>query len=256
MVFLLLALSACDRLDAATGVVDDLGDTTVAQAIYLGADLPPGVTLPEDSGIYTSLCKVFLAEVADASDVSDAPVSGAKVSFLAGNTGKLPFAEDDDGEYLLYSTDGLEYTPGQDAVVRFEVAGEAGELHIKAPEAPSFTVSDGLRAHEPAQITVTEGRFPNLVAMVYDLDHDVQSWDNVPDDVETSAELNPADSEPITTLAIPGEAFLRASTYVIGVAGLNTAAAEDMTGVNGAMSAFAAGQLAIQVVSVDAAVGP
>jgi hypothetical protein len=248
----LLALAGCDRLEAASSVVDQFGDTTVAQAVFLGADIPDGVELPEESGIYSSYCKVFLAEVADAGDVSDSPLGGASVSFMAPSTGKLPFAETDVGEYRLYSTDGLVYDPGENVRVQFTAGGEAGALEMDVPEAPEFTVPSSIHEGEAVVAEITAGEFPNLVAWVYDVANDHQTWDDIPDDVDAAAALDDA-TEPMTKVAIPGEAFRRASTYVVGVAGITTGNADDYEGVNRALSTFAAGRMALRLVTVEPA---
>ncbi len=249
-----LTLSGCDRLASAGDVVDGLGDTTVVQAVFLGADIPSFVELPQDSEFYTAFCKVFLAEVTDVSDFTNAPVSGAEVRFTSSETGRLVLNEDEPGAYQIYSYDGLSYTPGQTATVSFDASGGTGELRVEAPVAPTFSVPLGPRAHEPMTLTVTEGEFPHLVAVVYDLDHDQLSYDSLPDDVEAAYELNSADGEPVTTVVIPGEAFKRKSTYIIGLAGLEVGNAQAFEGVNEALSTFAAGQLGLQVVAVDGAV--
>ncbi|MSQ00572.1 MAG: hypothetical protein EXR71_01605 [Myxococcales bacterium] len=249
-----LLLSGCDRLTAAGDVVDGLGDTTVAQAIFLGADIPSFVELPLDAEFYTSFCKVFLAEVTDVSDFTNSPVSGAEVRFNSAETGRLVLDEEEPGAYQLYSDDGLSYTPGQAAIVAFETGSGAGELRVEAPVAPTFSVSLSARAHEPVTLTVTEGEFPHLVALVYDLDHDQLAYDSLPDDVEAAYELNSAGAEPATSLIIPGEAFKRKSTYIIGLAGLQLGDSDGFEGVNQALSTFAAGQLGLQVVSVAGAV--
>ncbi len=250
----LLVVSGCERLASAGDVVDGLGDTTVAQAIFLGADIPSFVELPRDSEFYTAFCKVFLAEVTDISDFTNSPVSGADVRFTSAETGRLVLTEAEAGAYESYSYDGLSYTAGQTAIVAFDAGGEAGELRVEAPAAPTFTVSLGTRAHESMTLTVTDGAFSHLVALVYDLDHDQLTYDSLPDDVEAAYELNSTEGDAVTTVVIPGDAFKRKSTYIIGLAGLEVGNAEAFEGVNEALSTFAAGQLGLQVVAVDGAV--
>lgn len=250
---LLALLVGCDRLEAASNVVDGLGDTTVAQGIFLGADIPALVQLPEDADFYTAFCKVFLAEVQDASQLADSPVSGADVRFTSAATGRLALDEEGPGEYRVYSYDGLSYEPGQAANVSFEVGGESGHLRVQAPEAPGFTVPDRHTAHDDLLVPVTEGEFPHMVAAVYDVDHDILTWDSLPDDVEEAYELNTADDEVVTEVRIPGDAFLRGSTYLVGLAGLQVADPDEFEGVNRALSTFAAGQLGLRLLSVEGA---
>ncbi len=254
--FLLLHLVGCDRLEAAGQVVDGLGDTTVAQGIFLGADLPFGLELPEDSGIYTSFCKVFLAEVTDANDVADSPVSEAEVQFVSAETGKLDFNETDPGEYRLYSQDGLSYEPGQTARVQFTLGNGTGTLSVTAPESPKFDLDDAGMAHEAQRVQITSGSFANLVVAVYDLDRSKLTWDNLPDDFESGVELNDEDGEVLTELVIPGEAFPRGSAYLVGVAGLEIGDAEAFEGVNQALSAFGAGRMTFRAIEIEGTGGP
>ncbi len=256
MPVLLLTLMACDKLDAASSLVDGLGDTTVAQAIFLGADLPPGIDLGEDSGLYTAFCKVFLAEVTDTSDLTKNPVAGADVDFLSSETGKLPIAETAAGEYRVYSHDGLVYEPGQLATVQFTVGGEVGTLSVEAPEAPDFTVPESAVARHGMVASITGGEFTNVIGAVFDVDRGKLVWDNLPDDVLTTAELNGPDEPVVEQLVIPAEAFPRGSTYVVGLAGLTIGEAEEVEGVNRALSKFAAGRLGLRLVMVEAQTQP
>ncbi|GDX82416.1 hypothetical protein LBMAG42_42270 [Deltaproteobacteria bacterium] len=249
----LILLTGCDRLDAAGDVVDGLGDTTVVQGIFLGAEIPFGIELPDDAGIYTSFCKVFLAQVSDANDVTDAPVSGADVAFVSQETGKLGFDETDDGEYRLYSQDGLVYEPGQTAKLQFSLGNETGSLSVTAPEAPEFDLDNEGTSQEAQKVKVTSGRFQNLVVAVYDLDRDKLTWDNLPDDFESGVELNDEDAEPIDELIVPGEAFPRGSTYLVGVGGLEVGDATEFEGVNQALSAFGAGRMTLHMIEITGA---
>lgn len=256
MAILLITLLACEKLDAAAGLVDDLGDTTVAQAIFLGADIPPGLDESEDSGLYSAFCKVFLAELTDTSDLANNPVSDAQVSFLSSETGKLPLEQTDEGEYRLYSFDGLSYEPGQAATVQFSVGGEEGVLQVDAPVAPEFSVPSEAVARHGLVVDITGGEFTNIVGAVFDVDRGKLVWDSLPEDVLETAELNGPDDPVIREFAIPAEAFPRGSTYVVGLAGLEIGAEEDITGVNRALSTFAAGQLGLRLLSVSAQTQP
>jgi len=254
-VLLLLNFFACDRLESTSDLVDGLGDTTVAQAIFLGAELPEGLELPEDSGLYSAFCKVFLAEVTDASDVTESPLAGAEVSFLSSETGKLPVEETAEGEYRLYSYDGLTYEPGQLATVQFTAGGETGTLSVEAPEAPEFSLPTEATARHGMTVQITEGEFANVIAAVFDVDREKLVWDSLPDDVVAASELS--DDGPIVTeVVIPAEAFPRGSTYIIGLAGLRVGDSEGYEGTNRAMSTFAAGQLGLRVLVVDPQVSP
>ena len=247
---LLLSFVACDRLQNAGETVDSFGDTTVAQGLLLGADFPDGLTLPPESEMYSAACKVFLAEVTDTEDITDAPVSGADVSYVEAGEGTLDFEEEDTGEYMLYSMDGLSYQPGEEAVIRFAVAGEEGELRVDMPDSPEVDMPSQIDTEEAVRITVTQGRFANLVVAVYDYDHEKLTWDNLPDDVGSTYDLNASD-EVVDEMIIPGEAFKRDATYVVGVGGLVTADPDTLEGVNRSLSTFAAARMSLHLVVAE-----
>lgn len=251
MTWLFLTLVGCEKLDSAASLVDGLGDTTVAQAIFLGAELPATLEMDEESGLYSAFCKVFLAEVTDTSDLTNNPVSDAEVSFVSSETGKLPVEQTADGEYRLYSYDGLVYEPGQDATVQFAVGGEEGSLNVEAPTSPEFTLPTEAVARHGLVVDITEGEFTNVVGAVFDVDRGKLVWDSLPDDVLATAELNGPDDPVIREFAIPAEAFPRGSTYVVGLAGLAIGEVDEVSGVNRALSTFAAGQLGLRLISVS-----
>lgn len=256
MLVLLVTLFGCERLDSAASLVDGLGDTTVAQAIFLGADLPPTLEMDEDSGLYSAFCKVFLAEVTDTSDLANTPVSGAEVNFLSSETGKLTVEETAAGEYRLYSFDGLVYEAGQAATLQFQVGGEEGNLSVEAPDAPDFTLPSEAVARHGLVVDITAGEFTNVIGAVFDVDRGKLVWDSLPDDVLATAELNGPDDPVIREFAIPAEAFPRGSTYVVGLAGLELGEVEAASGVNRALSTFAAGQLGLRLITVSPQTAP
>lgn len=251
---LLLLLTGCDRLMLAAELIDGYGDTTVVQGLFLGADVPGGIDLPEESGIYTAACKVFMAEVADPTQFDEAPLEGARLRFESEETGKLSFLEDNEepGKYFVTSLTGLDYQPGQEAVIQFEAGGESGELRIRAPAAPEAEVPNAHFARSALRVTLVDSEFTNIVAAVYDLDHGKLTWDNLPEDVNAAYELNEDGvDEPITTMLLPAEAFPRSGRYVVAVGGLALADPDEFSGANTALSNFAAAQMSMHLVFVS-----
>jgi hypothetical protein len=247
-------LVGCDRLAAAGDLLDGYGDNTVIQGLFLGADVPGNISIPPESGIYTAACKVFLAQVDDASSFEDSPLAGAEVKFDSDPTGLLPFEEDgeEDGKYLLTSLEDLAYEPGELATIRFNTGGDDGQVQVRAPEAPEVEVPNNPKAGEPLRVKVTEGDFANVVAAVYDYDHEKLVWDNLPDDVGSAYDLNEQGvDDPIRELVIPGDAVKRPATYIIGVGGLQVADSSGFEGANTAYSTFAAARLAIRFVVIS-----
>ena len=253
--FPLLFLTGCDRLLLAADLIQGYGDTTVVQGLFLGADIPDQTPIPPESGIYTAACKVFLAEVDDASSIAGAPLGGVDLKFESDQGTTVHFDEDEEeeGKYLVTSLGGLDYTPGEEAIVSFESGGQAGEVRVRAPSPPEVEVPVNHTAHTDMRIQITSGDFSNIVGAAYDLDHNVFAWDNLPDDVSAAYELNQDGvDDPVSTLVIPGDAFQRPARYVVGVGGLKLADPDDFVGVNTALSTFAAAEMSMHLVFVTA----
>lgn len=242
----LVLLAGCDRLDA----VEDLTAPVVAQGLYLGIDVPDGVDLAEaDEFEYAALCTVFLAYVADPSELADSPVEGAHISFTSPANGTLQFRDEGEGKYTLDSTDGLQYVVGDRPVIRFTEEDDDGRLEVIAPEAPEIDLPSSSKRENPVRVDLSDYTFQNAVAAAYDVDRGKLTWDNLPESVDEIYEFTHSDG-PIESLEIPSEAFLRQSTYVVGVAGMEVADPGTFEGVNTSLSALLAGRLALDLMIV------
>lgn len=242
----LCLLVGCERLEA----VGDLTDPVVAQGLFLGLDIPEGVDLGDSEEFqYAALCNVFLAYVADPSELADAPVEGAKLTFRSPANGRLEFHDEGDGKYTLDSSDGLVYEVGDSPIVTFEQDGTEAELSVLAPEAPEFEVEATFRRESALDVDLSDYDYQNVVAATYDINRSKLTWDNLPTAVDEVYEFTHTEA-PIETIEIPGDAFMRKGPYVVGVAGMQVANPTDFEGVNTSLSAFIAGRLAVQLVSV------
>ncbi len=251
--FLAVLLPGCDRLAAAGQLLEDRSNPLVAQGLYLGMDLPEGVDFEDNDDLHTSACEVFLADVADPSQIENSPVSGAKIHFRSPSNGNLALSEesDSDGKYLVYSGDGLEYAPGEDARVTFTVDGAEGMMHVATPDAPDITLDSEHKALTPMILDLTDYDYQQIVAAVYDLQRSKLTWDNLPEEVGEIYDFTHTD-EPVRRLEIPKDAFQRKGNYIVGVAGMEIAGSEEMDGINTSLSAFIAGRMSIHAVSVTA----
>lgn len=250
---LALCLTACDRLAAAGKLLEDRSNPLVAQGLYLGMDLPEGVDFEDNEDLHTSACEVFLADVTDPSQIEESPVSGAAIRFRSAANGNLSLSEesDSDGKYLVYSGDGLEYAPGEDARVTFTVDGGEGMMHVEAPDAPDIDLDSEHKAMTPMVVDLTDYDYQQIVAAVYDIQRSKLTWDNLPEEVGEIYDFTHTD-DPVRRLEIPKDAFQRKGNYVVGVAGMEIAGSDDMDGINTSLSAFIAGRMSIHAVSVTA----
>jgi hypothetical protein len=243
----LLLFPGCARLDAVNG----LADPVVAQGMYLGIDVPDGVDLSDADGLqYSALCNVFLAYVADPSELADAPVEGAKLTFKSPANGLLRFREEGGGKYTLDSTDGLVYEVGDTPIVSFTMDEAEAKLEVLAPEAPEVDLPASVDREDPLDVDLSGYDYQNVVAASYDLTHGKLTWDNLPTAVDEVYDFTHTDT-PIERVEIPGDAFLRKGAYVVGVAGMQVADPVSFEGVNTTLSAFIAGRLGLGLVSVN-----
>lgn len=234
-------------------LINGYGDTTVVQGLYLGAEIPDGIEIPPETGIYTAACKMFLAEVADPAAFDGAPLTGAEMLFTSESTRLLDLEEDreEPGKYEVTSLEGLRYEDGDIAVVKFNADGNEGEVRVKAPRTPDVDVPFTHSAQADLRIQINSEEFSNIVAATYDLDHELLTWDNLPDDVSSAYELNQDGvDEPVSILVIPGDAFKRPANFVVAVGGLLVADTDDFVGANTAISTFAAAKMSMHLVIV------
>lgn len=243
---LLLLSAGCDRLEQ----IDAQTSPLVAQGLFLGVDLPPGVEIDADEALgQTSICQVFLAQVSDPSQLADSPVEGADVRVKSPLYGSLAFAEEGEGKYVVDATSGLVYEPGDEPIVSFELDDVEGRVGGEAPEAPEVDLPSTITIFEPVPVELDED-VENVVVAAYDLDRGNMTWTNLPEGVDQVYEFTHPE-EAVRHVEIPGDAFRRKGNYVVGVAGMEIADPEDFEGVNTTLSAFMAGQFALSLLVVE-----
>ncbi len=243
---LALALAGCDRLNA----ISDLANPIVAQGIYVGLDLPDGVDLSgSDLLAYSAACSVFLADVNDPSQFDKSPVEGASVSFRSGQNAGFDLVDEGDGKYLVSADDGLVYEPNDDAVITTKVAGEEARLAVSTPASPDVDVPTTLQPEHGFTADLSGQGYDNVLVAVYDVTRGKLTWDNLPTDIGSTYEFTHGDTQ--ESVVVPGDAFLRQSNYVVGIAGMTQADASTFEGVSQTLSAFMAGQFALRFVVVQ-----
>ncbi len=247
----ILALSlplavGCERLKD----VDALASPIVAQGVFVGLDLPDGVDLGEESDLlaYSAACSVFLAYVADPSELDDSPVEGATIGFKSDQNGDFALAEQGAGKYLVSAETGLVYEPGDEAVLTSEIDGESARLAVNTPDAPDVDVPTTLVPEEGFTVDLTGQGYDNVLIAVYDVTRSKLTYSNLPNDILSTYNFTHGDID--ETVDIPGDAFLRQSSYVVGIAGMESADATSFEGVSQTLSAFMAGQFALRFVIV------
>lgn len=243
---LLLALAGCDRLKD----LDNLANPVVAQGIFVGLDLPEGIDLSDsDLLAYSAACSVFLADVNDPSELDNSPVEGAQIAFRSvQNNPGLDLTDAGAGKYLVSADNGLVYVPGDDAVITTELGGEAVRLSVHTPAAPDVDVPTSLQPEHGFSVDLTGQGYDNVLVAVYDITRNKLTYDNLPTDISETYNFTHGDGA--ETTVIPGEAFLRQSNYVVGIAGVTQADATSFEGVSQTLSAFMAGQFTLRFVVV------
>ncbi|MFZ5481072.1 MAG: hypothetical protein ACOZNI_30195 [Myxococcota bacterium] len=250
MPLVLVLLAGCDRLQQAGETVEGSTSPLVAQGIFLGLDAPEGVDLSDAEELgYTALCSVFLAEVTDAGDITDAPIEGGEIALRSPANGALEFEDEGEGKYTLDSSRGLVYEVGETAVISLAVDDDEGKLVVETPEAPDVDVPEEVKMQTGMVVDLSDYAYENALAAVYDLTRGRMTWDSLPDGVDQTYEFTHPE-EPADQIVIPAEAFLRKGNHVVGVAGMEIADVGAFEGVNTQLSALMAGRVALHLVVV------
>lgn len=242
-----LFLVGCDRLQR----IADLADPVVAQGLFLGLEVPDGLPdLGDVEGFqYAAACTVFLGYFGDPSEITEAPVEGAELQLRSPANGRMVFRDEGEGKYMLDSSDGLVYSPGDALVISFEVDGVEARLDVVAPEPAELELPEVVEPETAVDVDLSDYDFEGALAASYDLGRGRLAWDNLPLSVEEVYDFTHAEGE-IDAFELPPEALLRQGTYIVGVAGMQITDPQDFTGVNTSLSAFSAGQIVPRFVAV------
>lgn len=241
--------SGCGRLDD----ISQLISPAVAQGIYVGLDLPEGTDLSgsgSDLLQYSAACSVFLAYIADPSQLDSSPVEGAKVAFKSTeNPGNFALSDEGAGKYLATAEAGISYVSEDDAVVTTQIDGSDVRITVQTPDAPEVDVPTTLPAQGGFTVDLSGQGYDNVLVAVYDVNRGKLTYDNLPDDIVETYEYT--HGEQAESVDVYEEAFQREGSYVVGIAGMRTSDPTTFTGVSQSLSAFMAGQFTLRFVQVS-----
>lgn len=240
----LAPLAACNLQELA----DDVKGVTnplIAEGIMLGVAPPESedIDLSGTEFAQNAAAGVMLADAKGVDDMADAPVSGAEVAVLSDVLGRVDFGEDSAGAYSADSGDGLDYVEGDQVVLSMTIEGEASKITSRLPPAPNTAgLPDGGQQGVGFTVDLSAQDFENVLVIVIDGQSGEVTFDNRPADIKAVYELTHGEGDKV--IEVPGSAVPGESVYLLGVAGLKNADADDMDNVNTALSAFLTGRMA------------
>jgi len=237
-------MGACDLFENVKDTVEGLTDPLVVQSVVMGVEAE-GVdesTLDElniDSGVAAS---VFLADAKSASDLENAPITGAIV-----NMNNADVAETGNGSYNL-EPGVLNYTVGATWNMEATVGQEVADASFSLPQAPEVSVPTLHTANQPLTLSLEGQGFDMVVGLVAEIASGEVTWSNEPEDIRDVYDL--ASGSANEALEIPGTAFPSTGAYVIGIAGLTKSKAAQMDNMNTALSNVVAGKMKLYPTAV------
>lgn len=246
---ILLQLLGCDALHKAFSSVGGLTDATVVQGAVLGIEMPDDPRIAPllegtDFAPGTAVT-VFVADAKSIADLGNAPVDGGVVT-VSGNVAE-PVPGQGGGLYATDpSTSNLEYEDGARWVVDVNTDGTIGTALLDLPAAAAFEVDEFHEPGAPMTIDLTGQGFHSSVAVVISQEGEV-TWTNTPTDIRGLYEA--MDSEEAGVIEIPGSAFAGEGFYAVGVAAMTHTTAEDLAGINTALSKLRVGKMRVVPVS-------
>ncbi len=240
----------CDLLVEAEDVADAIGGLTnplVAQGVILAvepAQDPDAAALLEGSAYAPGTgATVFLADAKSAADLANAPVTGGTVS-----VGGVAATDAGDGSYLIEPSAGLTYTPGASWTVSIAVPEtDPAVADVVLPARATFTVPD---LHVPGadlEIDLTGQGFTSALGVLLD-SNGALVWSNEPQTIEEVYEAS--GNYEVASLLVPGADLATDGVYLLGVAGLVGTTADQLSGMNTALSNVSAGQIVFKPLTV------
>ncbi len=244
---ILLLLLGCADFLAIAEAFDALTNPLVVQASYLGVEpLPEGLDLGENAWANGSTAHVLMADAGSVDDLENAPITDASV-VIEGPGTVVPLRSDAAGSWVADGTDGLAWSPGDDASVTVSRDGEHS-LTLTTPDAPELDLPEQIVAGDPLIIDLVGQDFDNVLVTVVRLADGETVYDSTPTDITALYKLTHSAGE--LTTEVPGSVFTEPGPYAVGVAGLVNADPDDYEGVNLALSALTGGSLQFTALAV------
>jgi hypothetical protein len=231
------AASGCDLFQEVKDTFDGLTNPLVVQSVVMGIeadglDAEALGQLDIELGVGAS---VFLADAANVSDLDQAPITGASARI---NSVDIP--ETGGGAYAL-EPGVLTYSTGAVWSLATTVGVDESGANFTLPPAPSATIPTLHTIGEPMTLSLSGQGFDLLIGLVADVSSGEITWSNEPQDIRDVYELSTGSAT--ESLDIPGTAFPTSGAYVVGIAGLTKADADQMDNINTALSNVTAGKM-------------
>lgn len=229
--------------DAFEGATDPL----VVQASYLGVEaLPEGLDLGNSDWANGSAARVFVADAGSVGDLEGAPIRDASVAF-EGATSEVSLRTETAGTWEADATDGLNWSPGDDALFTVERDGEH-TLMMSMPAGPVLDLPQQLSFGDPLIVDIEGQAFDNLLVTIIRLADGKTVYDSLPTNISDLFTLTHAAGELATE--VPATTFAEPGAYAIGVAGLVNGDPDDYQNMNLALSAITSGSMRFSAMMV------
>lgn len=196
-------------------------------ALHSAQSMVIGVTNPYKDTINVSdqlIGSVFLADAAEISDISKAPIVGASVSVIS-NGASLPLNEVEDGFYvgIGIGENVPIYSEGAQFDVESVIDGESHKATISAPGPIGFEEEGAcVAADQPLELHFTETGYDDLIIVVYNAEGQ-ETFSSVPSSAGEFVDFALADESATETYTLPASAFPADDPYgvfAVGVSGL------------------------------------
>lgn len=237
-------MSGCDLFEEVKETYEGLTDPLVVQSVIVGVEIDgvdPAVVdeLNFEAGVAGT---VFLADAKSASDLENAPITGASVSINGTNLG-----DTGEGAYTL-EPGVLTYANGATWTLDALIGNEASSADFVLPPPPNASIPTVHVKGQAMTVSLAGQGFDVIVGVVAEVVSGEVTWSNEPEDI--SDIYNLATGNGAESIDIPGEAFPNSGAYVIGISGLTTSQADKLDNMNTALSNIAAGKMRLYPVAV------
>lgn len=247
-----LTLGGCGKLEDIKNTVEGLTERFVIEGIYLGVAEYDGELDLEAVGFGGARVVGYLADAAQISEIDQAPITGVDLRLLSDVSGGSDLIEDGAGKYSLTHDEGLTYSDGEYAVLSTSYEGEDRKAGVVSPPAPDLSgVSLIHTAGDPMVIDLSGQGYDTALVVVIETDSAQTTYSNEPQGIQELYEMTHPDGISFTEdedtddtlfVEVPERGFAQEGVYVLGIAGLVTSGADDMEGVNTALSTLVAGK--------------
>ena len=252
----ILMLTSCRAIQNIKDKINGLTESFVVSGLMWG------VEPLEDSSIdltgtdfeNSASITVFLANTDIAGGMSANPITRASVS-LNNSITSVAVLEDSSGVYKADSENGLEYIDGRTHRLDMSYLGEGHTIESVMPPAPVFTLPETMDP-QPLSIDLSNQNYFQALSFVINLTTGGVSYDSRPEGAEEFYNLTHPngdaleEADMITSIEIPASAFEEQGIYLVGIAGLQGAAQDQMDNVNTVLSSFIGGKFRFQTICV------